>query len=352
MDIQVEKLDGDKIKVSATVDAKDIDSQIGATYKDFAKKYNFPGFRKGKAPRPVIDNAFGKEAIMATVTENVINDAYPEIIEEERIFPVGSPDFSDAGMVEAGKPFTFEFEQSVKSIVELSSYDPVEVELPISGATEADVEEQMKSLLAHYNQEEATDEWAKETMGFENLEDMREQISTQIAEQKAMILPQIKENVCKAKLIERFDGDVPDAMAEQMESNLLQDFFTQLQRAGMTFDGYLNDRGIDSDQFKADVKLQAQDECKKDMALDSWANHKGIEATDEEVSHEFEIAGLDNPKSVENEWRKNGRLHLIREGIMRSKAMQDIMENAKVTEVDFIAREKEKSDSEDKASEE
>lgn len=349
MDIQVQKLDGDKIKVSATVDAKDVDAQIASAYKDFARKYNFPGFRKGKAPRPVIDNAFGREAVLATVTENVINDAYPEIIEEERIFPVGSPDFADAGMVEQGKPFTFEFEQSVKPIVELSSYDPVEIELPVSGASDADIDEQMKSLLAHYDQDEPTEEWAKETMGFESLQDMREQIASQIADQKAMILPQIKENVSKAKLIERYDGDVPEAMAEQMESNLLQDFFTQLQRAGLTFDAYLEDRGIDSEQFKADVKLQAQDEVKKDMALDAWAAHKGIEATDEEVSHEFEIAGLDDPKKTEKEWRKNGRLHLIREGIMRSKAMKDIMDNAKVTEVDFIARENEKSDDGEKA---
>ena len=51
METKVESLEGNKVKVTVTVDAADIDGRIKKTYKDFARKYNFPGFRKGKAPR-------------------------------------------------------------------------------------------------------------------------------------------------------------------------------------------------------------------------------------------------------------------------------------------------------------
>jgi len=127
-------------------------------------------------------------------------------------------------------------------------------------------------------------------------------------------------------------------MVEENETVLLQEFFTQLQRQGMNFDAYLKQAGISSDQFKADVKLQAIDEVKQKLALDAWARHFEIEATPEEVSHEFVIAGLDDPKAVEEEWRKSGRLHLIREGIVRSKAMDDVLDKAVVTRVDFAAK--------------
>lgn len=135
------------------------------------------------------------------------------------------------------------------------------------------------------------------------------------------------------ELVERFTDDADEAMVEQTESQLLQDFFSQLQRQGMSFDNFLMMQGIDSDQFKQDVKKQATDNVKQDMALDAWAAHKGIEATDEEVTLEFERAGLDDPKATEAEWKRDGRLYLIREGIIRSKAMQDVMDTAKVKEI-------------------
>ncbi|WP_165252187.1 trigger factor [Adlercreutzia sp. ZJ304] len=339
MQITVNSQKDNKVSVSATVEAKTVDSYIAKTYKDFARRYNFPGFRKGKAPRPVVDNALGREAVMATATENLINDTYPQIIEEEKLYPAGQPDFGKSDeMIVQGSDFTFDFTLPVRPEIELTSYDALEIELPQSGASEAEIEEQMKQLLAHYQQEEATEQWAKETMGFESLNDMKKQVAQSIEDQKEAMLPRLKENACVLKLIERVDADVPEGMAEQKESQLLQDFFTQLQRSGASFDSYLMQQGIDSDQFKEDVKRQAEDEVKRDMALDAWARHAGIEATDEDVSHEFEVAAGEGAKDLEKEWRDSGRLYLIREELVRSKAMENIMDGAKVVEVDFAKR--------------
>lgn len=48
VETKVESLEGNKVKVTVTVDAADIDGRIKKTYKDFARKYNFPGFRKAR----------------------------------------------------------------------------------------------------------------------------------------------------------------------------------------------------------------------------------------------------------------------------------------------------------------
>mgnify|MGYP002333944749 CR=1 FL=1 len=80
VETKVESLEGNKVKVTVTVDAADIDGRIKKTYKDFARKYNFPGFRKGKAPRPVIDNALGAEAVVGTVTEELLNGTWTAAI--------------------------------------------------------------------------------------------------------------------------------------------------------------------------------------------------------------------------------------------------------------------------------
>ncbi len=439
MEIIVKPLEDNEVRVSVTVEASVVDATIKATYKDLAFKYNFPGFRKGKAPRRVIDNALGAEFALVNATDTVVNDAYPLAIEEKKISPVGQPEFGEPSLVAAGEDFTFSFLIHVKPEFELSSYDPIEIELPFEEVTEAEIEEQVKSMLEHYstfenasaatkikpenNAEltikatdaegntlealegearlfapasgmypeafdaevlgmkkgqtkefsleiaadddsillkglagqtvnftitcnvvkkkvvaELTDEWVSETIGFDSVDAFKEAISASLAAQKAQVLPNLKENNCALKLIERFEGEAPAAMVEENETVLLQEFFTQLQRQGMNFDAYLKQSGISSDQFKADVKLQAIDEVKQKLALDAWARHFEIEATPEEVSHEFVIAGLDDPKAVEEEWRKSGRLHLIREGIVRSKAMDDVLDKAVVTRVDFAAK--------------
>lgn len=443
METKVEALEDNKVKVTVTIEAAEIDNRIKKTYKDFAFKYNFPGFRKGKAPRPVIDNALGAEAVRATVTDALVNESYPQVINESGLYPVGRPEFEDDGLVEAGKDYAFTFTVSVKPEFELSSYEPVEIEMPAEGASDAEVDEQIEALREHYydyvdasaatkvkpenfvqmamkvtsekgteisalttesrlygigsgslnadfdaeimgmkkgqtkeftllipadetaallaphagkklNFEvtitvvknkvlpEATDEWAKDTLGFESLADMRERIAESLAAQKAEMLPRIKENACLAELIKRLEGDVPEGLVEESESSLLQDFFAQLQRQGMTFDAYLAQQGLTNEQFKEDVKMQALDMTKQDLALDAWARHAKMEATAEEVRKEFEVAGVPNPEELYKEWSDRGQLYLVRSGVLRTKAVLDIMETAKVTEVEFAAKAEEK----------
>ena len=77
---------------------------------------------------------------------------------------------------------------------------------------------------------------------------------------------------------------------------------------------------------------------KEELALEAWARHNNMEITDEDVTAEFAKTGVEDPAALEQEWRDAGRLHLIRTGLLRQKAIEDLMENANVTEVDFAAK--------------
>ena len=181
---------------------------------------------------------------------------------------------------------------------------------------------------------ELTDEWVKDTLGFEDVADLRERVADSIKEQKEDVLPRMKESACLIELAKRLDVEVPAAVQEQTEAKLLQDFFSQLQNQGASFDAYLQQNGITADQFKADVKQQAADTAKQDMALDAWAAHFELKVTEEEVLEEFEKSGAKDPKALLKEWREGGRLYLVREALLRSHAVLDVMEKAKVTEYD------------------
>ena len=170
--------------------------------------------------------------------------------------------------------------------------------------------------------------------GFENVADLRTRVADSILEQKEEVLPRIKENQCLSKLADRLQGDVPEAMCEEAETSLLQDFFQQLQRQGVSFDAYLKQQGITPDRFKEDVKAQAADMTKQDLALDAWARHYNMEVTDEDVAEEFVKSGVEDPKKLQEEWRRNGQLHMVKNGIARTRAAEDVMEKAVVTIVE------------------
>lgn len=435
MNIKVEALEDNQVKLSFEVDAADVDARIKRTYRRVAKRYSFPGFRPGKAPRPVIDNIMGADYVRTTVTEDLVNEVYPQALEENNLVPLERPDYQyDTDLVEDHKPYSFTATIKVKPAFELSSYEPVEVEIPTTDATEEDIDAQVEELRNYYQdfkdanantkvkpneyveltmtvtdeageevpalscehrlyqlgqnhypasfdaeliglkkgQEksfdldlsddsslittglenkgkyhfevkvdvikhkilpEVTDEWVKDTFGFEGVEDMRSKIAESVKNQKMASAPRRKENECLMALADRIEDEMPEALVARQEMTLLQDFYGQLSRIGVTFDQYLKNMDITAEKFQEDTKKQATDMVRQDMALDAWARHFDITATDEEVHAEFTGAELDDPDKVEETWRKEGRLPMIRESIVRADALRDVVSKAKVAEV-------------------
>ena len=88
MNTKVEALEDNQVKIFFEIEAQDVDARIKRTYKELAKKYKFPGFRPGKAPRPIIDNMMGADAVRATVTEDLVNDVYPKALDENNLVPL------------------------------------------------------------------------------------------------------------------------------------------------------------------------------------------------------------------------------------------------------------------------
>lgn len=197
---------------------------------------------------------------------------------------------------------------------------------------------------------EVTDEWVKETLGFADVAELRVRMGESIEQQKGDIIPRIMENNALFALQERLIGEVPAVMAEEAERDLLQNFFTQLQNQGATLDAYLKAQDITADKFKEDVKLQAVDTVKQNLALDAWARHAGIEVSDEEIVEEFKNSGAQDPDALYDEWKAQGRLHIVREGVMRGKALEALLAEADVEEVETPAAEEKEEKSAKKAS--
>ena len=434
METSVEILEGDRAKITVTIDADTIKARVKKQYRDFANRYTFPGFRKGKAPRPVIDNALGKEAVAATVTDDVVNETCPLAIDESGLYPMGQPEFDDdMDLVKDGQEFVYAFEIATKPASKLTDYEPVAIELPSEEVTDEEIDVEIDALRGHYadavdaaddaevtyaNQvdlairatgddgaelealtkessiysfgsnyypdefeqqiigmkkgeskhfaidmpteptimtslvmgktstitfdvtvnavkerqmPELTDEWVSEKIGMETVDELRSEIREELEGQKGAYLPRLKESRVLRALAERLDGEVPETMVDEASASLMQDFFNQLQRQGMTLDAYLKQQDITSAQFREDIQAQATDVAAQDLALDAWAAEKGFEVTDEDIREEFVKSGAEDPDALMAEWCKNGQMHLVRQGILRQKAAENAVETAVVT---------------------
>ena len=139
-----------KLTATVTIPAADVDAVIKKAYKEAAKKYRFPGFRAGKAPRPVIDSALGKEAVLAQATNELIGSNEGNVLNELDIVPVKEGDYQQIDLCTDGTDYTYTVEFTLRPAPALSSYDAVEIEMPPAEVTEAEIDQQVDMLMGYH----------------------------------------------------------------------------------------------------------------------------------------------------------------------------------------------------------
>ena len=145
MSSKVERLEANKVKIEITVSAKDFTEAVDKAFKKNASKIAIPGFRKGKAPRNVIERTYGKEVMYEDAFNICAQPAYEVAIDENKLYPVDRPQV-DIIQIEDGKDMIFTAEVIVKPEVELGEYKGIEVVKKVHNVGEADVEDELNSM--------------------------------------------------------------------------------------------------------------------------------------------------------------------------------------------------------------
>ena len=142
MSVQVEKLEKNMAKLTIEVSADRFDKAIEEAYQKTRSRIALPGFRKGKAPRKMIERAYGAGIFYEDAANILIPQAYDEALEETEETIVSRPDI-DIVQIEAGKPFIFTATVALKPEVTLGEYKGLEVEVSDTAVTDEDVQKEI-----------------------------------------------------------------------------------------------------------------------------------------------------------------------------------------------------------------
>jgi trigger factor len=145
----VETLSPTKVKLTVEVPFDELKPSLDAAYAQIGKSVNVPGFRKGKVPARIIEQRFGRGAVLEEAVNDALPKAYDEAIRTNGIVPVGQP-VVDVTEIVDGEPLTFTAEVEVRPEFDLPDYSTLTIEVANAEPTDADVDEQVDGLRARF----------------------------------------------------------------------------------------------------------------------------------------------------------------------------------------------------------
>ena len=425
MSLQVEKLEKNMAKLTIEVSAEELEKAINDAYLKNKNKISIPGFRKGKAPRKMIEQMYGKEVFYEDAANALIPEAYEKALEECTEEIVSSPKV-DVTQLEAGKPFIFTAEVALKPEVTLGTYKGVKVAKAEVEVTDAEVDAEIEkereknsrtvsvtdravkdgdmtvidfegfvdgvafeggkgenypltigsgafipgfeealigaeigvetdvnvTFPEDYQAEELAgkaavfkctvkeikekelpeldDEFASEVSEFDTLAEYKEDVKKKLAEKKETEAKNVKEDAVIDAIIAEAQMEIPDAMVETQQRQMVEDFAQRIQSQGISMEQYMQFTGMTTAKLIEQVKPQALKRIQSRLVLEAVVKAEGLTASEEDF--EAEVAKMAESYKMEADKVKellgeNGKKQ-VEEDICVNKAVTLVVDSA------------------------
>ncbi|NLJ71890.1 MAG: trigger factor [Syntrophomonadaceae bacterium] len=433
MQAKLEKVENSEAYIQIEVDSATMEEGFEVAYRKIVKMVNIPGFRKGRAPRQLIENVYGKEVLYQDALEHIVPNALEEALETLNIEPIAPPDF-DIGEIEDDKPFVFMAIVPVKPEITLGEIEGLEVTIPLYEVTEDNIEARIMQIRENYaelkNKEEEPaelgdivtidfegfidgvafpggngedyplelgsnsfipgfeeqlvgaklgdvidvevtfpdeyhedslkgqaavfkvelkeietkvlreldDEFVQEVSEFDTVAEFREDIKAELEEFLTKQKKEFLKNVVLDEALKVCEVPVPDAVVRGQAEAMLQDFGQRIMMQGLDLEQYFAVTNTSEEDFIQEVWPDATRSVKTNFMLDKIVEEKGFVISDEELDIQLEemaaSMGLD---LGETKTRFASALEDIRYGLTVDKAVDYLVDNAKVTYTDPVA---------------
>ncbi len=145
MDFVLKNKENNRACFNIEITQEEFEKAIQNAYLKNRSKFNIPGFRKGRAPRKIIEMNYGEGIFYEDALNIILPKAYEEAVDNLKLEPVDSPEV-DIEQIEKGKPVIVKVEVTIKPEVKLGNYESIEVEKVEYNVTDEDVERELKAI--------------------------------------------------------------------------------------------------------------------------------------------------------------------------------------------------------------
>ena len=149
MKSDVETLSPTRVKLTVEVPFDELKPSLDSAYGRIAQSVNVPGFRKGKVPARIIEQRFGRGAVLEEAVNDALPKAYDEAIRTNGIVPLGQPEV-DVTELKDGESLQFTAEVDVRPEFDLPDYASLTIEVASPEPSDADVDEQLDGLRGRF----------------------------------------------------------------------------------------------------------------------------------------------------------------------------------------------------------
>lgn len=133
------------VELEITVSSDEFEAAVEKAYRKNVKNIALPGFRKGKAPRKIIEKTYGAEVFYEDAADFCLQDTYPKAVEDENIEPVARPDI-EVKEIGEGKDFVYVAKVTVKPEVVLGKYKGVKIKKIEHAVTDEDIDKEIDNM--------------------------------------------------------------------------------------------------------------------------------------------------------------------------------------------------------------
>jgi trigger factor len=187
---------------------------------------------------------------------------------------------------------------------------------------------------------ELTDEWAAEASEFETVAELRDDVTNRIGSLKRVqAMLALREGVVDA-LVKLVDDEPPAPMVDSEVQGRIEDLARRLQQQGATIDQYLAATGTSPDDLLGELRAQAANAVKADLAIRAVIEAEQFAATDEDVEAEIERIATrveQSADTVREQLERGGQLSAVRSDVTRGKALEWLADRAEVVDPDGVA---------------
>jgi len=146
MQTKLGKLEKNRVLLELEADPKEVADAFHQAYRKVVQKLTVPGFRKGKTPRKVLEQHYGKDVFLQDATEILVTRGYYEALIEHKLEPVDHPEIDFSEPLEEGKSFKFQAKVEVLPEVELGEYKGIALAKANPVVTDEEIEAELKAL--------------------------------------------------------------------------------------------------------------------------------------------------------------------------------------------------------------